>query len=52
MQSKFAFVPSKYVCDFDVAAMREAEQAKVDAQYGADSKHAARIRKAIARAEA
>jgi hypothetical protein len=50
MQSKFAFVPSKYLCHFDVAALRAQEQARVDAQYGADSKHAARIRKAIAKA--
>jgi hypothetical protein len=52
MQSKFAFVPSKYLCHFDVAAMREQEQAKVDEQYGAESKHALRVRKAIQKAEA
>lgn len=52
MQSKFAFVPSKYICDFDVEQMRLDEQAKVDAQFGADSKQAAKVRKAIAMAAA
>jgi len=49
MQTKFAFVPSKYLCDFDVGQMRAEVQAKVDEQFGADSKQAAKIRKAIAR---
>jgi hypothetical protein len=52
MQSKFAFVPSKYICDFDVDQMRLDAQATVDAQFGADSKYAKKVRKAIAKAVA
>jgi hypothetical protein len=52
MQSKFAFVPSKYLCDFDADQMRVDAQAKVDAKFGADSKYAHKVRKAIAKAVA
>lgn len=52
METKSAFVPSKYICDFDVAQMRVDAQAEVDAKFGADSKYAAKVRKAIAKASA